>query len=101
MAIKADFSISVHPGEVLSDMIAGVGMTQAAFARHLKLEPSKLNEIVRGKRGVSAAMAVRLGRAFAHFGSTPGFWLNLQNNYELSLVKPNVAEGVVPIRKRA
>ena len=92
---RGDFAIAVHPGEVLREMIDENGMSQAQLARHLKMDPSKINEICRKKRGISAEMAVLLGKAFR---TSPGTWLNLQKNWELSQVDRHMPDRVEPIR---
>lgn len=71
----------VHPGEVLKDELEEIGLTQTALAVHIGVLPKTINEICRGKRGISAEMAVKLSKAL---GGSPQFWLNLQNNWELS-----------------
>lgn len=71
----------VHPGEILQDELEELGLTQAALAQHIKVLPKTINEICRKKRGISAEMAVKLSKAL---GGTPQFWLNAQNNWELS-----------------
>lgn len=71
----------VHPGEVLKDELEEIGMTQTALANHIGVLPKTVNEICRGKRGISADMAMKLSKAL---GGRPQFWLNLQNNWELS-----------------
>ncbi len=58
-------------------------VTQSALAEHIGVLPKTINEICRGKRGVSADMALKLSQAL---GATPYFWLNLQNNSELSQI---------------
>jgi len=75
-------------------------MSQAAFARHIHIEPTKLNEIIRGKRGISAVTALRLAKAFP-VQINSGIWLNLQKNWELSQADETVADNVEPIRLRA
>ena len=97
-ALSGDFPIKVHPGEILQELLDENGMSQAQLARHLHMDTSKLNEICRGRRGISADMAVILGKAF---GMSPGTWLNLQKNWELSLVDASLAEGIEPLRLRA
>ena len=72
---------SVHPGEVLQDELEEIGLTQTALAKHIGVLPKTVNEICRGKRGISAEMAMKLSKAL---GGSPQFWLNLQNNWELS-----------------
>ena len=71
----------VHPGAVLRDELQERGITQSALAAHIGVLPKTVNELCRGKRGISAEMAVRLSRAL---GATPQFWLNLQSNWEIS-----------------
>ncbi len=71
----------VHPGEVLQDELEEIGLTQTALAKHIRVLPKTVNEICRGKRGISADMAMKLSKAL---GGSPQFWLNLQNNWELS-----------------
>ena len=71
----------VHPGEVLQDELEEIGLTQTALAKHIRVLPKTVNEICRGKRGISAEMAMKLSKAL---GGSPQFWLNLQNNWELS-----------------
>ncbi len=76
-------TINVHPGAVLRDELEERGITQTQLARHIGVLPKTINEICRGKRGISAEMAVKLSRAL---GASPDFWLNLQKNWELSQV---------------
>ena len=76
-------TIKVHPGLVLKDELEERGLTQTQIATHIGVLPKTINEICRGKRGISAEMAVLLARAL---GASPGFWLNLQKNWELSQV---------------
>lgn len=75
---------AVHPGAVLQDELEEIGLTQSALASHIRVLPKTVNEICRGKRGISAEMAWKLSQAL---GASPNFWLNLQNNWELSQVK--------------
>lgn len=65
-----------HPGEVLmEDFIEGFEITQHKLAVSIGVPPRRINEIVQGKRGITADTAMRLSR---YFGTTPGFWMNLQ-----------------------
>ena len=84
----------VHPGEVLRDEIEEVGLTQSALAKHIGVLPKTINEICRGKRGISAEMGMRLSKAL---GGSPQFWLNLQNNWELSQLKDTSFKGIKPV----
>jgi len=76
-------TILVHPGKVLLDELTERGITQSALATHVGVLPRTINEICRGKRGISAEMAVKLSMAL---GASPEFWLNLQKNWELARV---------------
>ncbi len=70
-----------HPGEVLlEEFIKPLGLTQRALAQALKMPYQRLNEIVRGKRGITPSTALRLAK---FFGTSPEFWLNLQHMWEL------------------
>ena len=75
---------AIHPGLILQDELDEIGITQTSLAEHLGVLPKTINEICRGKRGISAEMAWKLSHAL---GASPNFWLNLQNNWELSQVR--------------
>jgi addiction module HigA family antidote len=94
----ANFAIAVHPGDVLQEMLDERGLTQLYLAKHLSTDVARVNEICRRRRGVSAEMAVLLAKAF---GTSPGLWLNLQKNWELSQVDGRVSKLVKPLRKSA
>ena len=73
----------IHPGEILmDDFIEGFGITQNKLAVSIGVPPRRINEIVHGKRGITADTAIRLAR---YFGTSEEFWMNLQANYELRL----------------
>ncbi|GIG85797.1 HigA family addiction module antitoxin [Plantactinospora endophytica] len=73
----------IHPGEVLmEDFIAPLGITQHKVAVAIGVPPRRINEIVHGKRRVTADTALRLSR---YFGTTALFWINLQNRYDLEI----------------
>lgn len=79
MAKRLKFA-PAHPGEILQDAIEDAGLTQSALATHIGVSQSKINDVCRGRRGISLEMAARLGRAF---GTSTEFWFNLQKQYEL------------------
>jgi addiction module HigA family antidote len=95
---SGDFPIAVHPGEILQEMLDERRISQAERARHLDTDMARINEICRRRRGISAQMAVVLGRAF---DTSAAMWLNLQKNWELSQVDPRTARHIRPIRKSA
>lgn len=73
----------IHPGEVLmEDFIEAFGITQNKLAVSISVPPRRINEIVHGKRSITADTALRLGR---YFGTSAQFWLNLQDHYELEI----------------
>ena len=76
----------IHPGLVLKDEIEELGINQSQLATHIGILPRTINEIINGKRGISAAMAFKLSKAL---GASPLFWMNLQANWELSQVDQN------------
>lgn len=81
----------VHPGEVLKDELEEIGLTQSALAKHILVLPKTINEICRGRRGISAEMALKLSKAL---GGNPQFWLNLQNNWEISQIDETAYEEI-------
>jgi antitoxin HigA-1 len=83
MSSNKDYITPIHPGLVLLDELEERGIAQATLADHIGVLPKTINEICRGKRGISAEMAMKLSQAL---GASPHFWLNLQSNWELSQV---------------
>ena len=78
--------IATHPGVILlKEYLEPLGLSQKALAAHIGIPVQRVNEIVRGKRGVSSDTAWLLSEAF---NTSPEFWLNLQATYDLSLHKP-------------
>ena len=72
---------NIHPGEVLlEEFLLPMGISQNALARAVGVPPRRINEIVLGKRGISADTALRLARAF---GTSEAFWMGLQADYDL------------------
>ena len=71
----------IHPGEVLlADFLEPLGLSQYRLARDISVPPRRINEIVLGKRGISADTAIRLAR---HFGNSEQFWMQLQVEFDL------------------
>ena len=78
--------IPTHPGEILlEEFLVPYGLTQVAFAKHINVPVQRINEIVRGKRGVTPETAWLFAQAF---GTTPEFWANLQIAYDLAKNRP-------------
>ena len=78
--------IPTHPGEILlAEFLEPLGMTQVALAKAIQIPIQRVNEIVRGKRGITPETAWLLAKAF---GTSPRFWMNLQSNYDLAVQRP-------------
>jgi len=72
---------NIHPGEVLlEEFLKPMDLSQNAIARAIGVPPRRVNEIVRGKRGITADTAIRLAK---HFGTSEQFWMGLQADYDL------------------
>jgi addiction module HigA family antidote len=78
--------IPTHPGEILmEEFLRPLRLTQVAFARHVGVPIQRINEIVRGKRGITPETAWLFAKAF---GTSPEFWVNLQTNHDLAKNRP-------------
>jgi addiction module HigA family antidote len=87
--------IPSHPGEILKEQfLEPLGLTQVALAGHLGVPVQRINEIVRGKRGVTPETAWLLAHAF---DTTPEFWIILQTNHDLAMNRP--AKPIPSLRK--
>ena len=92
----------IHPGEILmEDFIKGFGITQSKVAAAIGVPSRRINEIVHGKRGITADTAVRLAK---YFGTSAELWMNLQSHYELRLERRALREqleSIVPLQSVA
>ena len=87
---KRDFP-PITPGEVLEEeFLSPLGISQYRLAREVHVSPRRINEIVKGKRAVTADTALRLGK---FFGTTAQFWLNLQTSYDLECAAEKIELG--------
>lgn len=73
--------VTTHPGRLLRQILDELGIPQTTFAKHLGISLQRLNEIINGKRGVTADTAWLFGQAF---GQSPEYWMNLQMTYDLT-----------------
>ena len=90
----------IHPGETLrQDFLKPLGLTANRLAMELIVSVTRVNDIVRGKRAITADTALRLAR---YFGTTPQFWTNLRANYELERAEDargaEITERIRPYR---
>jgi len=81
----------VHPGDILKDELAEIGITPTAFARDIDVPPNRVSQIIAGKRSITGDTALRFGH---WFGVEPQFWLNLQSQYDLALAERETGEKV-------
>jgi addiction module HigA family antidote len=90
---------NIHPGEVLQEeFLQPLAISQNALARAMDVPPRRINEIVLGKRSVSADTAVRLAAAL---GTTERFWLGLQNDYDLEQARQALGAALRRIERIA
>lgn len=83
----------VHPGEILDlEFLKELGISQNQLAREISVSPRRINEIVHGKRRLTANTALRLAR---YFGMSPGFWLGLQFDYDLDVERDRLGNTLV------
>lgn len=79
----------IHPGEILmEEFLEPLGISQYRLAKDISVPPRRINEIVHGKRSITADTALRLAR---FFGTTERFWLNLQIRHDLEVEKDRLA----------
>jgi antitoxin HigA-1 len=80
----------IHPGEILmEEFLEPMGVSQHRLAKDIRVPPRRINEIVHGKRSITADTVLRLGR---FFGMSPQFWLNLQARYDLEVAEDALAD---------
>jgi addiction module HigA family antidote len=83
----------VHPGEILmEEFLKPLGISQYRLAVDVSVPPRRINEIVHGKRAITADTALRLAR---YFGNSEGFWMNLQTRYDLEVQRDRIGEEVL------
>jgi addiction module HigA family antidote len=78
----------IHPGEHLAEFLDEYGISQYRIAKDIHVPARRINEIVHGKRAITADTALRLGR---FFGMEPGFWMNLQSRYDMEVAADTLA----------
>jgi antitoxin HigA-1 len=87
----------IHPGEVLwQEFMAPLGLSQRGLAAVLQVPPGRISQVVKGQRAVTADTAYRLS---LYFGTTAQFWLGLQAEYELDVVKAQLATHPITIAR--
>jgi antitoxin HigA-1 len=90
---------NIHPGEILSeDFLKPMGLSAYRLSKGANIDQTRISEIIRGKRSVTADTALRLAR---FFGNSPEFWLNLQAHYDLEQKKREMEKDLKKIRPYA
>ena len=85
-----------HPGEMLlEEFLKPMGLSQRALADAIRVPYQRVNELINGRRGITPSTALRLSR---YFGNTAGFWLNLQQRWELFYAQREEAKELKRIR---
>ncbi|MFH1216051.1 MAG: HigA family addiction module antitoxin [Pseudomonadota bacterium] len=87
----------IHPGEILADELAELNVKSSELAREIQVPANRIYQIIAGKRAVSADTALRLGK---WFGTGPHIWLNLQQAYDLDLIRQELAPTIHEIKTR-
>lgn len=83
----------IHPGEVLlEEFLKPMGISQYRLAKDIGVPPRRINEIVHGKRSITADTALRLAR---YFGTSERFWMNLQSRYDLEVEKDKLGKRLI------
>ncbi len=93
----------ITPGEILrEDFMEPMGISINRLSRDIAVPPNRISEIVNGKRGLSADTALRLER---YFGVEAQFWMNLQSEYDLRIMKRKIGHDIerriIPVKKAA
>jgi addiction module HigA family antidote len=87
----------IHPGEILADELAEVGVTPTELSRQINVPANRITQIVHGNRGITGDTALRLGH---WFGTTAQFWLNLQSAYEIRLAEERSGREIAKLPTR-
>ena len=83
---------TIHPGEILfEEFLKPMNISQNQLGRDLNVSPRRVNEIIHGKRSITADTALRLA---AYFGNSASFWLGLQMDYELDIAEDTLSQRI-------
>ncbi|WP_027583321.1 HigA family addiction module antitoxin [Bradyrhizobium sp. Ai1a-2] len=88
----------VHPGEHLAEELRELGISAAELSRQIDVPVNRITGIIHGQRGITADTALRLGH---WFGSSPEFWMNLQQTYELRVAESEIGPQIAALPRRA
>ncbi len=88
----------IHPGEHLAEELRELGISAAELSRQIDVPVNRITGIIHGQRGITADTALRLGH---WFGTSPQFWMNLQQLYELRLAESELGAKIAALPRRA
>jgi antitoxin HigA-1 len=88
---------AIHPGEHLAEELAQIGLSAAELAREIEVPVNRISGIINGQRGITADTALRLGH---WFGTSPRFWMNLQQLYELRRTERAMGKTLARLPRR-
>ena len=88
----------IHPGEHLKEILGEIGMSQNAFALSIGVSAMRISHVIKGKRPITAELAVLFGKAFSQ---TPQFWMNLQTGYDLKIAQKALTDRVKQVQPLA
>ncbi|WP_020696444.1 HigA family addiction module antitoxin [Reyranella massiliensis] len=88
---------AIHPGEILADELAELGVTAAELSRQIGVPPNRLSQIINGKRAITGDTALRLGHWFR---TSAEFWLNLQTAYDLRVATEQAGRAIAKLPTR-
>jgi addiction module HigA family antidote len=89
---------AIHPGEILAEELAEIGVTPTELARQLRVPANRITQMVHGKRAITGDTALRLGH---WFGTSAQFWLNLQSAYYIRVAERSAGAQIKRLPKRA
>lgn len=94
------FQRAIHPGIILKDKLAELGVSPSEFSRQIQVSPSRISQIITGKRAITGDTALRFGHWFS---VEPQFWMNLQTQYDLSIAEERAGAAIreLPAAPRA
>lgn len=88
----------VHPGEFLSEILEELDLSQAEFARAIGTSPMRVSHVIKGRRPVTAELALLFGRAL---GQSPEYWLNLQSTFDLKIAEAAIGRRLKTVESVA
>ena len=92
------FKRAAHPGEILKDELAELGVSPTEFSRQIAVPPNRISQIIHGKRAITGDTALRFGH---WFGTDPQFWINLQAQFDLATADQQTGPAIRRLPTRA